>query len=70
MDSARYWTSMQPVLRDPTKSKALADALKSHVEPLERGQVDRVADAATRDKAQACFLTLPNSLRQKMITGD
>jgi len=67
---ARYWTSMQPVLRDPTKSKALADALKGRVEPMERGQLDCVADAATRDKAQACFLALPNSLRQKMIVGE
>ena len=33
----------------------------------ERGQVDCVADAATVDKARACFLTLPNSLRQEMV---
>lgn len=61
---AGYWTTMQPLLRDPVKSRAFAESLKKRVGPDERGQVECVADAGTREKAQACFMTLPSSLLQ------
>ena len=67
---ARYWPSFQPQLANAAKRQALASALKNKVDTTEKEKVDCVADADTREKANACFLALPNSVRQKLVTGE
>lgn len=65
----QYWPSLRPLITDAPKRLALANALKNKVDATEKSKVDCIADADTRDKANACFLALPSSVRQGMIAG-
>jgi hypothetical protein len=67
---ARYWPILEPSLRDATRRREFAAALRKQLVTTDWPKADCFEKAETRKKANECFLRLPGSLRRKLVTGE